>query len=378
VRGTLAAATLALVGLLAAGCSDPDAEPTAQPPGRDPDASGSTAAASPNGSPSPSPTTAAPVDPSPTPVVDVLDWTPVPGSTDTTTTTDGTWTLALDEEAGRATLTGPDGEVADPARGRVTDALLGASYAVVVHQARSEDDPSTATVTDLATGATTTLDGDTPGAPTTSGGTWALDRDRLAHATRGPSGAYCLGVADLASGTSRTGWCAPARSGFNAAHLGPDGDTLLTFDDSQPSCRTLVRVADQVVTPLPDVTPCQGFEAVLTAAGPVWSEVPDAERIEAATVHAGSGDALVDLGPGTSGTLTTCGDATWWVRDPQGDTDVAELMRWDGTTLSVAYRAAPGRSFLAAPRCGGGDVLSVSSFSEGGDAQVSATVGTGS
>lgn len=337
---------LAVLLLALAACSDPGSEPTAQPPG-----------------PSPDPSAAQP-----------LAWQPVPGPTDVSVTTDGTWTLAFDEERARSTLTGPDGVVADPVGGRVSDALLGTSYAVVVHRARSEEDPSTAVVTDLATGATSILDASTAGAPTVNGGTWALDGDRLVHATRGPDDAYCVGEVDLAAGTSRVGWCAPARTGFNAAHLGAAGDTLLTFDDAQPSCRTVVALADDAVQPLEGVTPCTGFEGVLTDGGAVWSEVPDPDRIEAATLHARTGDSTVDLGAGTSGTLTTCGGSVWFVRDPQSDTDPARLMRWDGSELTVARESPPGRAFMAAPRCGGDAVLTVSSYSEGGDEQVSARV----
>ena len=38
--------------------------------------------------------------------------------------------------------------------------------------------------------------------------------------------------------TSAITWCAPKRNGFSNARISPGGDSLMTFDDSQPSCRT--------------------------------------------------------------------------------------------------------------------------------------------
>ena len=102
--------------------------------------------------------------------------------------------------------------------------------------------------------------------------------------------------------------------------------------------------------------------------------VPDEHRVEEAHFHAVAGGTPSDLGPGTAGTLTWCGGAAWFVRDPQREGDPAALMRWspaDG--LSVAYESPAGRAFLSAPRCGG-DALTVTAMAEGGDEQVTATV----
>ena len=49
-------------------------------------------------------------------------------------------------------------------------------------------------------------------------------------------------------------------------------------------------------------------------------------------------------------------------------------MRWDGATLSVAYESdSQGNAFLGRPECADG-ILTISSFGEDGDEQVSASV----
>lgn len=370
---------LPLAGLLlVAGCTNQDSQPTAQEPGKDPNSSQATPSTS---APATSEAPAPPAGGTPeqpvalTPTDALLDWQPVPGPTDATVTTNGAWTLTLDESAGKARLTGPmPTTVPDGVKGRVSDALLSDDWALVVHQDPQEQDPATAVATNLSDATTRTLDASTAGAPTRSGGTWALDGDRAAYATTGPDGAYCLANADLTTGQSSVIWCAPARSGFNAAHLGPDGDALMTFDDAQPSCRTVATVTTAGATPFEGVTPCKGFEGVVSDDGAVWSVVPKDNRIEAAEFYARIGDGYFDLGAGTSGTLTGCGGASYFVQDPQNDGDPARLLRWAGGALTTAYASKPGQSFLATPRCAG-DVLSVSSFSEQGDEQVSATLG---
>ena len=50
-------------------------------------------------------------------------------------------------------------------------------------------------------------------------------------------------------------------------------------------------------------------------------------------------------------------------------------MRWDGASLSVAYESASsGNAFLGEPECADG-IVTISSFGEAGDEQVSANVG---
>ena len=87
----------------------------------------------------------------------------------------------------------------------------------------------------------------------------------------------------------------------------------------------------------------------------MWSEVPKPNRQEDAVFHARVGDTSYDLGPGTTGSLVWCGDAAYFVRDPQADTDPARLMRFspDGTLTVVYESASQGNAFLSVPRCGG-------------------------
>lgn len=303
---------------------------------------------------------------------DLLDWREVPGSVDDTVTVGGPWTLRVPAAATEASLSGPRPEtVRAPAGHRVTDTLLDGEYAVVVTEDERASQPNTATVIDLGSGERFTVDGDSE-VPTTTGGTWALGEGTLVHATIGPGRRYCLATVDLATRASRLGWCAPERHGFNGALVSPAGTSLLTFDDARPSCRTPVAVTETEVTPVAGVEECLGWDTALLPDGAVWSVTPRANRVEQAEFSARVGDEVVDLGPGTSGTLAWCGGAAYFVRDPQRRGDPARLLRWspdDG--LTVALESDGGPAFLSEPRCGG-DAITVTVFSESGDRQVTA------
>jgi hypothetical protein len=303
----------------------------------------------------------------------LLDWKRVPGPLDDTVTRGGGWTLTVDQARNRADLEGPGAASGWSGTGeRVSDALLDEDYAVVVLQDEQEQDPSRAIVTDLATGEEFTVDGSSD-IPTTNGGTWALGDGHLLHATVHQR-SYCIASVDLGTRTSTLGWCAPARHGLTDARIGPGGDSLTTFDDSRPSCRTVARLAGTRTEPFPGVPDCHGSEGVLTEDGAVWSVVPDERRIERSRIYARVGDAYFDLGPGSTGTLTWCGNAAYFSRDPQRRGDDATLMRWspDGG-LSTVYVSPGGQAFLPAPRCGG-DTITVKALAQAGDEQVSAPV----
>ena len=98
-------------------------------------------------------------------------------------------------------------------------------------------------------------------------------------------------------------------------------------------------------------------------------------RVEAGEFFASADGSFFDLGAGTTGTLTWCGDSAYFVRDSQQDVDKARLLRWTPEgTLEVVYESpGEGEAFLAEPRCAG-SALSVSAFGEGGDEQVWAKV----
>jgi hypothetical protein len=151
---------------------------------------------------------------------------------------------------------------------------------------------------------------------------------------------------------------------------------MMTFDAHHPSCRTVGQVSGADVTSLPGVTPCKGWDSALTASGAVWSVVPKERRIEAAHFYAHTETGWYDLGPGTSGSLVTCGGSSYFTRDPGSRSDPATLLRWspDSATLSIVYASeGTGNAFLAPPRCGGSH-LTVTSYSQAGDEQVTTPV----
>jgi hypothetical protein len=305
----------------------------------------------------------------------LMEWVPAPGAVENTVTTNGTWFLTV-EASGRAyRLDGPDqsfGTGEDDTR--ITNALLDSDWAVVVRQDQGERQPAVAEVTDLGDGSQYKIgqDGDVK---TTAGGTWSLGGDTLVHATIGPDGDYCVATVDLVSRVPSLGWCAPAKHGFNSAHVTEAGTALLTFDDAKPSCRTVATVSGDSIEPFPGVPDCSAWEgALLGDDEAVWSVIPDDADRDAAEFFARSGDDYYDLGPGTSSTLVPCADAAYFVRDPQLESDPAQLLRWDGSSLTVVYEAPPGQSYLEAPRCGDA-ALVVTALSEGGDEQVMAALG---
>ena len=356
-------AAVALV-LALAGCSSDDT--TAEP--------------EPTASPTEQQTSSEPASPSASSPTDgasrsstTLHWKPVAGPVRDSVTTSGDWTLTVKNNGASWALDGPRGGSGGGASGfRVSDALMDASWAVVVLQDRTEEQPSRAEVTDLGTGKTFTIDGKSD-IPTTNGGTWALGEGRVLHATVS-KGSYCLASVDLATRKSTLGWCAPERHGFNDARITPAGDSVLSFDSGRPSCRTLMSVDGSDGTPFAGVPDCKAWDGLRTEDGTVWSVIPNEHRIEAAHFYATTADGQEDLGPGTAGTLIWCGGAAWFARDPQQEGDPAALMRWtadDGVT--VAYETPGGRAFLAAPRCGG-DTITVTAMAAKGDEQVTASI----
>jgi hypothetical protein len=146
---------------------------------------------------------------------------------------------------------------------------------------------------------------------------------------------------------------------------------MLTFDSGQPSCRTVVTVAGTQTTPFPGVPECKGAQGALLPSGSVWSVVPNEHQYQRVHVYATTANGVVDLGPGTNSTMTVCGDSVFWSRDAQGQGGKADLMRWDGSTLTIAYESNAGSAFLGVPLCAD-DVLSIYSSADGGDQQVSA------
>jgi len=304
-----------------------------------------------------------------------LDWRPVRGSVGDEVTVSGRWLLRRLESGDRVELSGPRQLTIDaPAGFRITEALIDGEYAVVVAEDEGAEDPNRATVVELATGERTVLDGSAD-MPTTIGGTWALGSGLLVHATTSGRD-YCLATVDLLSGRSGLGPCVPPRHGLANATVSPAGVTVMTFDDSRPSCRTLQRVDGTELEPLGGVEECRGWEAVTTETAAIWGVVANERRVEASEFFADAGSGPVEVGPGTTGTLIWCGDAAYVVRDPQQDSHPARLLRLgtDGSAEVVYESPGTGRAFLSAPRCGGTD-LTVTAYSADGDEQVTAPIG---
>jgi len=365
----VAAATLFVL----AACGDPESEPAPTElasSSTTPDTPSSPTKSSEEPSEDPSGGTAD--DPTEvTPEKDLLDWRDA-GDPDTTVTAGDEWTVTVPESRGSAQLAGPGGPitVTPGDRFQVSDVLLDDDRAVVVTQDRLEEQPGEAIVVDLESGDQRRLDG-TSTPPTVNGGTWSVGDDVLVHATTQRS-AYCLATVDLDSLEGQVAWCAPKRHGFTNARVTDDHVSLMTFDDQRPSCRSVGELIGGEVQPVEGVSECNAWELVVSDEGRVWSVIPNEKRIETGHVLASTGEAYFDLGPSVSGSLTWCDDAAWFTRDPQSDRGSAQLLRWDGERLTIAYETRRARgAILSAPRCGG-DAITVTALTEAGDEQVTA------
>lgn len=364
-RRYAAGATLALALLASCGTDD-------EPEGAGPAPSASSPA-SPRASedatdPEPGATTTA------DPVTNLLDWQSLGEPERNTVIRSPGWVLSVPDSGGEARLVGRDSEETIPAgRGRrITDVFLDGRHAVVVAQDRAERRPQAITVIELEPYAAMTVRSPRPG----TGGPVAYDGGTLTYATYRPGGEFCLATYDVAAGSGEKGYCAPQRQGFSNASVSPAGIGLMTFDDTRPvSCRTLVRVDGTRTTTVPGVPDCTGWDVLLTGTGAVWSTLPHEKRVERGDFFATVDGSVTSLGPGTTGTLTWCGDSAYFVRDAQKDRDKARLLRWTpDDELVVAYETRGlGEAFLAPPECADG-VLTVTAYAETGDERVWATV----
>lgn len=303
---------------------------------------------------------------------ETLDWRSVPGSIKDVVTVGDGWTLTVAAGGRTARLAGPHPRtVSAGPHSSITDAFLDDSHALLISEDRLASAPDRATIVDLKTGRATTLDS-TSSPPTVVGGTWALGPSSLVHATSGPHRTYCLATVALSTGRGSTGWCAGPRHGFSRSAVTTDGTSMMTFDAHRPSCRTLVEVDGKRLQPFPGVTHCRGWDSALLDGTTVWSVVPNERRIEAAHFYAHTDSGWYDLGPGTSGSLVTCAGDAYFSRDPGSHMDPATLLRWSPATatLSTVFESkGHGNAFLSPARCGGTH-LTVTSYSQAGDQQV--------
>jgi hypothetical protein len=309
----------------------------------------------------------------------LLDWKPVAGSLDDRVLDAGDWTITVPESGSEVVVSGARDTTVPAGRGRVVEEVLVSDthVAVVVARDDHEERPPTITTVDLETGSTYRMADPAP-AP----GAVAVGRDALHYATYDDAGRYCLATTPIA-GPGEVTWCAEERHGWSNVLESSGGTTLMTFDDQRPSCRTLVSFPEGVKpVPVPGVEECKGWAAGLTADGAVWSVIPRENRIESAHFYArgeasgpgGADGTAYDLGPGTSGSLFSCGDSLFFTRDARGGAP-AQLLRWtDDGTLEVAYESpGTGEGFVSA-QCAGDAIVTVTAYGEGGDERVSATV----
>jgi hypothetical protein len=309
------------------------------------------------------------------PVRALLDWQPTGVPVDEVVVRGTEWTAVTDNVGRNTVLTGAGGDEVRVAAGRqrrIVEVRMSDSHAVVVAQDELEEQPLDLTVVDLADGTTTRVADPVP-APN---GSTSLDGTTLLYPSYDEARAYCLATYDLAAGTGSTGYCAHPRAGWTNARRTEAGTTLTAFDDTEPACRTPVTVGDDGRgTPVDGVPACTGWDVLAVPDGHVWSVVVDEQVIEEGRFTAVVDGQAHELGPGTTGSLTWCGDSAYFVQDPQQDVGRARLLRWTpDRTLEVVYESrGKGPAFLAEPRCAGA-VLTVSAYSEGGDEQVWATV----
>ena len=242
--------------------------------------------------------------------------------------TAGTKYVAIAAADGKTASVGTanSGDIRDvraPKGFHVGDVLLDGEWAVVVAQHDAESKPSVATVVNLSTGDTRTLDGKSNPA-TVNGGSWAIGQGRVFHATIGRDKAYCLAEVDLASGEGQTSYCAEKNTGFNNVRVTPDGLSLMSFDSGQVSCRTVITVGEAAMEPMAGAPKCRAWEGFMLAGGDsVFTVVEKENRIERSRVVARVGDGYYDLGSATTGSLVWCDGAAYFSSDPRSPATLA-------------------------------------------------------
>jgi len=300
----------------------------------------------------------------------LLDWTQVPGSLRDRVIVAGEWTITVPASGKEAVIDGPRRSTIPAGEGRRIDEVLSSGgLAVIVAVDELEERPQRAIVVDLAGGEQHEVTDPVPA----TGGAWSLHGDELHYATVS-GGEYCLATA-AAMHDGTVSWCQPKGNGFSQLVQTDSGLALMSFDDRQPACRRLFQLGDHEAEPeVPGVAQdCSGFDIGLTGNGAVWSTIPNEHRIERADFHALADGTTYDLGPGNSGSLTSCGGSLFFTRDAARG-EPAKLLRWTGTQLEVVYESpGTGEAFLEEPVCAG-PTLTVTALGEGGDERVSATV----
>lgn len=304
-----------------------------------------------------------------------LDWRPTGHFVDERVVVGEKWTAIATETLVRfepASGDGRDVVLRTGGSGTVSSVLLEGGTAVVPIAFAGDTALGQGYRIDLTTGERTEIVAPEPA----NGGDWAMVDDSLYYPALAEGQSVCLATLAITDGNGEEGWCPEGRVGMTELDANEHGVALMLFDQAKnTSCRTLA-LLDQtgVPQPLAGPTECAGWDVGATRTGAIWSEIPGPERQEVAVFHALVDGDPQELGPGTTGSLTSCGGDSFFVRDPASASDPSRLMRWDGTELTVAYESASrGNAFLGRPACADG-ILTISSFGEGGDEQVSASV----
>ena len=359
---TAIAATLLLV---AAGCAD-QSESAPEPTTSSSDAS----------DPAPVETESTPTEPAEPAPPGQLAWQPTGHLVDERVVVGEKWTAvarAGDVTFESASDAASDVPIPSVGRGDVSALLLEGDTAVVSYSFGGEVTTGLAFRVDLSTGEATKIVTPEPA----NGGDWALIDDSLYYPALSEDDRACLATLAVADGNGEDGWCPSGRVGIAELDANEHGVAAMLFDyGSDISCRTLT-LLDQAGVPQPVEGPdqCVGWDIAATSTGIIFSEVPRPRRQERAVFSAvADGGPPQRLAKGTTGSLVSCGGDAFFVSDPTKMTEPARLMRWDGTDLSVAYESASkGNAFLGRPECADG-ILTISSFGEDGDEQVSASV----
>ena len=234
----------------------------------------------------------------------------------------------------------------------VREILFDEPHIVVVANKPDDSGSDRVVVLDVETFKERTLD---ESAPPTAHGSWAAGAGQVAYGShRGDD--YCLAVVDLATLRGGLHECVPPRHGIFQVGISPYGLGYATFDDRLPSSCMTARIEAKGAEPetVPPEERCAPWEAVLVAdRAIVWSEVHDKQEVEEATFYARVDDGEVHvLGDGTTGSLTWCGEAAWYV-----GTVPSQLLRWTPSTgLQLAYQVPNGDGMIGAPSCTNGSI----------------------
>lgn len=303
-----------------------------------------------------------------------MEWQTTGHSVDERVIVGEAWTaIATETEVRFESATGADPvALSDDAGGTVDAVHLEGDTAVVFYAFGGESVEGRGYRIDLSTGEQTRIVTPTPA----NGGDSALFDDSLHYPALDEDQDACLATLAVTDGNGEEGWCPPERVGIAELEANEHGVAAMLFDyDSDISCRTLT-LLDQAGVPQPVEGPaeCTGWDIAASGTGIVFSEVPRARRQESAVFHAIVDGTAQELAKGTTGTLTSCGGDTFFVRDPVTRKDPARLMRWDGVDLSAAYEStSKGDAFLGTPECADG-IITISSYGAHGDEQVWASV----